>query len=167
MRTLILVLSLAAFVACASTPEGRSVKTPTEAGIAGTMKKVSVPIFSGNAANPAVRATLTTVLCTELAASRKFNVMCEDEKEAVVKSQEVGALMGTCEGEDCAQAVGQAVSADLSVVGSIGKVGDQFVITASLMNSTDKSVVKRVEEYATSENDLVEKARSVGRKLAE
>ncbi len=165
MRTILvlgLILGLG-LVGCAKAPEGRTVDMSNTAQT--NLPKLIVQKMNGSDVNDGLRTNLTNLFCTELAAQKTYEVICADEAAAIMQQSTTGALMGSCDDEDCLDSIEKTMQSDFTVSSTVGKSDNGYVLTAGIMNNAAKRVVKRGEYIVYSEDDLVEGVRKLAASL--
>jgi hypothetical protein len=88
-----------------------------------------------------------------------WNIITQDEAAALLDYLHQQQLAG-CDGDTaCALDLGRALNADFIVSGSIGRVGDTYVISVTLLKLPDGSVERRISQEAQGDHGLLEQVR--------
>ncbi len=167
MRTILvlgLILGLGLLGGCAKAPEGRTVDMSKTAQTA-NLPKLIVQKMNGSDVNDGLRTNLTNLFCTELAAQKTYEVICSDEAAAIMQQSTTGALLGSCDDDDCLDSIEKTMQSDYTVTSTVGKADNGYVLTAGIMNNAQKRIVKRGEYIVYSEDDLVEGVRKLAASL--
>jgi len=97
---------------------------------------IAVMDFEGKNVSPADASALTDRLRAELFLTGKFVVLEREKMDAILKEQ--AFQLSGCTSDACAVEVGQLLSVEQMVAGSISKVGQTYSVTARLI-SVEKS----------------------------
>jgi hypothetical protein len=139
---------------------------PETAPTKAELPKLAVKVLEGKGIDASTAATLTDVLCTRLAANGKYQVICSSDVAAILNATQQTALLGQCDDDSCYEVLGKVLDAEYIVVGSIGKVGESYVISLSLIKAEDKLTKARVtHEVKGDESRLLEGIRNAADKL--
>lgn len=128
--------------------------------------KVVVPGFRAEGVPAEMVRTLTRVFAEQLMKSDRFNIITQDEAVALLDYARKQQLAG-CSGEAaCTLDIGRALEAERIVHGSIGRVGETWVLSAALLKLPDGSVERRVTGEAGDERVLLERVRAAAGEMA-
>jgi hypothetical protein len=128
--------------------------------------KVVVPGFRAEGVPEETARTLTRVFAEQLMRGGNWNIVTQDEAVALLDYAQKAQLAG-CAGETaCAIDIGRALEASLIVHGSVGKVGETYVLSAALLKLPAGTVERRVSEQADGEGALLERVRAAAVELA-
>ena len=127
---------------------------------------VAVLDFEANGVTEAEAKTLTDKLRGELLKTGKFKVIERTQMEQVLKEQ--GFQQTGCTSADCAVEMGQLLGVKNIITGSIGKVGQTFLISARIIDVGTGEIVKIVDEDMQGKIDglLTKGMKQVAQKLA-
>ena len=116
---------------------------------------------------PDVASLLTSVASNRLSEIGIFQVISREDIKNMLSHQQDQILLG-CTAEDCLIKIGGALGAENLVAGTVGKVGDKYVVALQLIDVRGSKVVKRVErEFAGSRDKLLEETRNAAYKVVE
>ena len=107
----------------------------------GQPKTVAVFDFSNNGLSINEVRTLTDRLRTELVQLEKFNVVERSKIDEILSEQKF--QMSGCV-DECLIEVGKLLGATSVVIGSIGKVGNTFTVSARIVNATTGEIEKAI-----------------------
>ena len=91
-------------------------------------------------------STLTDILCTEMSQDSRYEVSCADDLRAILEHNGLNIQLGGCDGGDCLKDLGTALNKEKFVSGSVGKVGDAYVITLKMSDVATGKVESRATE---------------------
>jgi hypothetical protein len=141
-------------------------KEPAAAAPPASTGKVVVPGFRADGVDASFARTLTRIFAEQLMRKASWNVITQDEAAALLDYMHQQQLAG-CEGETaCVLDLGRALNADRIVAGSVGKVGDTFILSATLLKLPEGSVEKRISEEAQGDQGLLERVRAAAGEIA-
>jgi TolB-like protein len=105
-----------------------------DAGNVFTQEKVSIAVFpfTGAGLSALDLRSLTLIFEESLARFDSLEVIDQSKRERVLAYLEPSLL--TCEDVDCAIKAGRMLSADTIVLGTVSRIGEQFVISARVMD---------------------------------
>ena len=116
---------------------------------------------------PDVASLLTSVASNRLSEIGIFQVISREDIKNMLSHQQDQILLG-CTAENCLVKIGGALGAENLVAGTVGKVGDKYVISLQRIDVRGAKVVKRVErEFAGSRDKLLEETRNAAYKVVE
>lgn len=97
------------------------------------LHSVAISDFQLNGIDSAQGAALTDALATELKNTGRFRVMERSQMDKVLQEQGF-QQSGVCDNSNCAIQVGQLLSIDAMVIGSISQVGGTLALNARLVD---------------------------------
>jgi TolB-like protein len=97
--------------------------------------------------------TLTNKLRGELINTGKFTVIERSEMDDVLKEQ--GFQSTGCTSQECAVEMGQLLGVERMVAGSIGKVGNIYLISLRLIDVGKGNILKNIDEEVEGDISLV------------
>lgn len=99
--------------------------------------------------------TLAELIAYELADTGRFDVMSRNDLAEALRLKGVQQSLG-CETDACQADLAKAADVGQFVTGSLGKLGDKFVLVLRLVGSNDVKVVKQARDTAEGrEEDLM------------
>ena len=107
----------------------------------GQQQNIAVFDFSNNGLSVNEVRTLTDRLRTELVLTKKFKVVERSKIEEILKEQDF-QLSGCV--DECLIEVGKLVGATSVIVGSVGKVGQTFTISARIVDASSGEIEKAI-----------------------
>ena len=127
---------------------------------------VAVLDFEANGVTEAKAKTLTDKLRGELLKTGKYKVIERTQMEQVLKEQ--GFQQTGCTSAECAVEMGQLLGVKNIITGSIGKVGQTFLISARIIDVGTGEISKIVDEDMQGKIDgfLTKGMKQVAQKLA-
>jgi hypothetical protein len=140
-----------------------SAAAPVQAG----KSRLAVLDLKDKGVGPDVASLLTSVASNRLSEIGIFQVISREDIKNMLSHQQDQILLG-CAEEDCLVKIGGALGAENLVAGTVGKVGDKYVISLQLIDVRASKVVKRVErEFAGSRDKLLEETRNAAYRVVE
>ncbi len=121
--------------------------------------KVAVMPLRSQGLEEDVGKNLTQIVALELKNLPAFSVISQDEIAAMLQleanKQEIG-----CDDASCFAELGGALGVDYLVIGTVGRLGDTFLVGLKLINTRKAEVVNRINEsFKGRESDLLRAAR--------
>lgn len=104
---------------------------------------VAVMPFTGRSLDTNALEAITSALGSDLLNAGKFRVMERSQMDAILKEQSF-QQSGACDGAECAVEVGKLLAVDHMVVGTVGKVGELYVVTTKLVKVQTGEVLQSV-----------------------
>jgi len=98
-------------------------------------------------------ATLSDVLRSEISKTGKFVALERSQMDLILKEQ--GFQQSGCTDANCAVEVGQLLSVQNMVLGSIGLVGETYTINARLVDVGSGRIIRDITEYQKGKADLL------------
>lgn len=102
---------------------------------------------------------MSTVVCHELAAEKRFSVLCGDDLRALLKWNAMAASLETCNDDSCFNAAGKAAKARYVVAGEVAKIGQTFHLSLTLFDVKKGEPEARSSVKASSLEDLEEQVK--------
>jgi TolB-like protein len=128
--------------------------------------KIAVMSLKAVKVDPGLASNLTSMLTSDLAEMGKFSVMSEEDIKSIMQYESNRVKMGCSEEMTCLAEIGGALGVDLIVTGSLGKVGDTFIINLQLMNIKSVQVEARVSQTVKGQEDeLINAIKKLAEKL--
>ena len=115
-------------------------------------RDVIVLPLAANGVPESVTASLTDLLASELERTYLYEVMAQNELQALLGQVEFKQLMGVDSDEDLARA-SQKLDSDFLIRGSVGKVGATYLLALTLIDVKNASVVRRVNQTLTGDQE--------------
>jgi TolB-like protein len=97
---------------------------------------------------------LTDKLRSEIIKTRKFNVMERERMNEILKEQGF-QQSGVCSTDECAERAGKIVGVSRMVAGSVGRVGESFLVTLRMIDVETGKIVRNVDETIKGGIDVV------------
>ena len=124
----------------------------TTAGAQSPKPRIAVlTLRAEGAASGPTANLLTEVITTELAHSGKFQVLSSSDIATMLGFERQKQLLGCDEGDSCMAEIGAALGSEILVSGSVGKLGEAFVLTVSAYDTVHSKPLGR--ETVTVDHD--------------
>lgn len=107
-----------------------------------------------------VAALLSTEVCNKLYEIRKAEVVCPSDLKALAQVQGQVLALGGCKDGNCTKNLAKLAKADRVITGSVGKVGEAFLLQLALTDAKNGKILARVSENA--EGDASELLNRIG-----
>jgi TolB-like protein len=88
---------------------------------------------------------LTDKLCSEIIKTRKFSVMERERMNEILKEQGF-QQSGVCSSDECAERAGKIIGVSRMVAGSVGRVGESYLVTLRMIDVATGKIVRSVDE---------------------
>ncbi len=111
-------------------------------------------------------ASLTEILATDLARTKRFEVMGEGEIAAMIGFDRQRALLG-CSDSRCLAEIGGALGCDYLLLGTMGRVGNQLSLDLKIADAKRSRIAARAGAVIGSTDELVSAGRKVLQELLE
>ena len=109
---------------------------------------------------------LTQVLSSAIKAMGGTTVISSEDVDAMLQLSETKAKMGCLDDTSCIAEIGGALGVEKLVVGSVGKLGESFVVSLRLIDTRHVTVDNRfTESFVGAEDQLIGAVRFAARKL--
>lgn len=117
-------------------------------------------------ASEAVARNLTQILSTEIKRAEGTSVISRDDIVAMLSADKLAQLIDAECDTSCVAELGGALGVDHLVVGQIGKLEPQYVVSLRLIDPVGVEVTHRITEvFRAPESELVRAVRHAGRRL--
>lgn len=121
--------------------------------------RVVVPGLEAQSVDEDLAASLTGVVLTHLEQVPELDVLGQSDVQRLLQQEQYRQLVGCGPKVECFSNVVGLLDAAQLVTGSVGRVGDRYLVSLSLLRTDDGSVLRRVIRQARSEEHLIEAAR--------
>lgn len=118
------------------------------------LPSVAVLQLSGQGVDAATSVVVTDGLSDGLLKTGRFRVMERSQIQEILQEQGFQGT-GACEGGECAIQVGKLLAVDHVVLGSIGKLGESFTVSARVVDISTAEVVGSSRVMQRGEIDQV------------
>ncbi len=125
--------------------------------------KIAVWDLSARNIKPEYAQELTSILVSELAKLKKFEVYSQENVRAIAGWTAERMKLG-CTDTQCLLALGQMDIAKL-VSGSVAKIGNRYSISLNLFDTQQAKAENAISEFCNSEDELIELIQKSGRIL--
>lgn len=125
---------------------------------------ITVLDFDANEISAAEMKSIISILSSSLFQTEAFTVIDVSQRENVLK--EMDFSMSGCTDESCMLEVGKLLSAEGIVVGSIGRVGTKYVLSAKLLETETARTISTADGIYSDLDELLEHIGSIAGKLA-
>lgn len=120
-------------------------------------KKVIINELKATGVNVDTVATLGEILCTHFTNGAKdMNVVCAADVKVVLQSKNEEALLGSCNDDKCYGQLAKALEAQYVLTGSVGKVGEQYVVNLTVIDAEKGTSAARASVNVAKEGDLID-----------
>lgn len=141
-----------------------AVAAPARAETPDAVIRLMVIDFEAKGVDASLARTLTDTVATALAKSGRYSVASQDDVASMLRHSEEQQLAG-CADEKCVAGLGQMLGAEVIVHGSVGKVGEAFVLNVSRIDAAKGTVTDRVMEKAGNAEALLDRVDALARGL--
>lgn len=158
------ILALTLLAALAPIGPGSAAEDKTASG-----NRVAVRSFAAKGVDAAVASTVETSFCTALAADRSLEVVCPDDLQALLAQRQAQFGLGGCDSneEKCLKDLAQLSQASRIVSGEVSRVGELFVVSATLVDARSGKVLARASEKVKKVEALLDAVGPLAGKLAQ
>jgi hypothetical protein len=118
--------------------------------------RVIVPDLEAQGVEAELAATLTGVVVTRLGQVKEASVLSRGDLGRLLDQEQLRQLVGCAGDAQCAFGAAEQVDAARLVWGRVGRVGERWVVTLSLLDAHQSTALRRVTREATSAELLVE-----------
>ncbi len=136
-------------VAGVAAPEGQG--AGTSAGLDGRTTVLVLPIVAQGAAERDLAEQLTAYLTAKSGAGERYKLQSLREVEGALTQEQTRQVAG-CDQLGCAAEIAGALNTDEIVLGTLGRVGSEYVLTLTRIRARDASVLGRVAERFSERN---------------
>ncbi|MEN9354010.1 MAG: Curli production assembly/transport component CsgG [Fibrobacterota bacterium] len=140
--------ALAAFI-CLVAGIGHAQENPAK-----KIPLIAVMPLTGQGIDDASSQIVTDALADELIKTGKVRVMERTQMEKILREQGFQKT-GSCDGSECAVEVGKLLSIDRIVVGSLGKIGGSYTVTARSVNVGTGEILGSARRIQKGEIELI------------
>ncbi|NOJ77352.1 hypothetical protein [Myxococcus xanthus] len=161
------VLLASAAHAQAPAPVARAAEVqPSTADAAGPVV-VAVLMLEANEAGRDAAPGVTSLITSRLAESPRLRVLSQWDVEAALDDERQQRLQGlkTCDRGDCLQELVALTGARYVVAGRLDRFGDQYLLTANLLDAAGGRILARPRAEAPEAEDLLRTAKAVSDQL--
>lgn len=137
-------------------PEPASKPAAAELPFERALIRVVVPPLVAQGVAEALAETLSGVVLLRLQEIPNTEVVGRRDIEQLLSLDQQKQLVGCGDDTDCASDIAGAVDAARLVWGSVGKVGDRFLVNLALLDPQNNVVVRRARREALSADNLVQ-----------
>lgn len=124
----------------------------------GATLKLAVMPFAARGVPRATAAAMMQILSTELNQIEGVRVISSDDIAALLAKVETEGKLGCTENMECVVEIGAALGLSKLVTGSVGKIGDTYVVAAQLIDTRQAEVQNRVLEAFAGDPDELARA---------
>jgi TolB-like protein len=136
--------------------------------LSSTPEKLGIAVldFESGVLVPTENQVLSEKFRGELLSSGKFRVMERGQMDAILREQGF-QQSGACTSQECIVQMGQLLGVDKMIAGTIGKLGDTYLVSARIIDLQTGQIEKMVsEECACRLEKLLPVMSTVSQKLA-
>lgn len=144
--------------------EPRQIEVPKEKWT-GTRIKVAVMNLESKNVSADTAALISDMLRNDLFTLGKYGVVERSSIDKILKEQ---AFQQTgCTTTECAVEVGKILNVQQTVIGTVGKLGDRFVINVRLVDVETAELIATASEECSSESGLIDICKIIAKKLSQ
>ena len=121
--------------------------------------KLLVLDLKPNDVEPSTASTINGVVTSELASYPELDVVSRDDMQRLVQLQADKSTMGCSDDAGCLAEIADSLGAKLVVFGTIGKLGDAYVVNLNLFDADKAAGLGRVVVQAEDTKKLPKKLR--------
>lgn len=125
---------------------------------------ITVLDFSVDGVSDAEMQSIINVLSSSLFKSGRFTVIDVGQRETILKEMEFS--MSGCTDESCMLEIGKMLSAEGIVVGSIGRVGSRYILSAKLLQTETGAALSTADGMYADLDKLMDGLVVLARELA-
>lgn len=130
-------------------------------------RKVAVKAFVAKGVEASAASVLEDELCAAFPTST-YSILCSSDVRSLVSVKQQEMTFGNCtDDEDCAKQLAKITESQFVISGEVSRLGEEFVVSATLLEPAANRVVARARERAKKVEDLLSKMTDVAKKLAE
>jgi hypothetical protein len=127
--------------------------------------RVMVVDLKATGVDESVARNLTDLLAGALAQNPALSVASSEDVRAMLRATQEQQLAG-CVDDKCYEGLASMLGAQSVVSGTVGRVGDTFVLNVTRLDAAKGTVVGRVNEVATKPDELIGRVERVAQVLA-
>lgn len=151
-------LAAAALAACAGAKADTKPtddNAPPATAANGERLKIAVKPIRPKGVDPTGTSVIEVELCQELF-KQHADAVCPDDLKAIIQVKQAQLELGGCDNDDaaCTQKIANVANANRVLAGEIGKLDDQIVLTLSMLDAGNATVVGRASAKVSSLGDL-------------
>lgn len=102
-----------------------------------------------------IAKSLSGILAMEVERLDKFEIISQDEIRAALKVEEMKQLLGVEEGDGKIKNVGDALNAPYLLSGQLGKVGNTYLLSLTLIDTETAKAVRRVKQTLVGKREAL------------
>ena len=131
-----------------------------------TRTRVAVRSFAAKGVDASIAGTVETSFCNSLS-NQGFDVVCPDDVKALISVKQADLGLGNCENDDeCIKNVAKVADAARVVTGEVSKLGDQFIVSVTMIDAQSGRVLGRASDNTKKVEDILDKLDGLAKKLA-
>jgi len=131
-----------------------------------TKTRVAVRSFAAKGVDASTAGTVETSFCNALS-NQGFDVVCPDDVKALISVKQADLGLGNCDSdEECIKNIAKVADAGRVVTGEVSKLGDQYIISATMIDAVSGHVLGRASETTKKIDDILDRLDSLAKKLA-
>lgn len=128
-------------------------------------KRVAVKAFAAKGVEASAASVLENEFCSAFPTA-DYSILCSDDVRSLMQHKQTEMNIGKCDDdESCAQQVAKVADASLVVSGEVSRIGDLFVVNASLLDTSNNRVLGRGKASAAKLEDLINKMGEVAKQM--
>ncbi|RKH05619.1 hypothetical protein [Corallococcus carmarthensis] len=129
---------------------------------------VAVLPLEANAAGKDAATGITSLIAGRIAESPRLRVLSQRELQARIAPERQQQLLGgaPCEKGDCVQALSSLTGARYVLTGRLDRFGDQYLLTASLVDTLDGHTIAKPRAEANEDGELLRTVVAVSDELS-
>ena len=127
--------------------------------------KVAVRSFAAKGVETSVAGTIETAFCDALS-KQSLEVVCPDDVKALMSVRQTDLGLGNCDSEEeCTKQVAKISEASRVVTGEVSRLGDSYIVSASMIDADSGKVLGRASEKTGKLEALLDKLEGLAKKL--
>jgi TolB-like protein len=127
--------------------------------------KVAVRQFGAKGVEASQAGTIETAFCDALS-KQSVEVVCSEDVKALMNIRQTDLGLGNCESEEeCTKQVAKIAEASRVVTGEVSKLGDQFIVSVTMIDAESSKVVARASDKTGKIEALLDKLEGLAKKL--
>ena len=143
---------------------GQAAETKTTAADTKTTTAAVMELDAKEGVSAGMVSTVSDYLRTQLVNTNKFNIVTRENMESILKEQKF--QMSGCTSQECIVELGQLLGVRKMFTGSIGKVGNVYILNVKIVNVESGKIEKAEAEEASTEENLLPAVRNLAQKIA-
>jgi TolB-like protein len=128
-------------------------------------QKLAVLDIEAKGVDKSTAETITDIVTVALKKLGVFDVISRADIQQMLNFEESKQLVGCSSSSNCIAEIGGALGVAKVVTGSVGKLGQSYVLNLSLLDTKTAKVIERESREAKSQEDLVAAAQNGSRFL--